>query len=207
MTRAVLVLVVANVAVFLLQGFVDPLTLAQFKLWPLGTYPVAGTRITVGFEIWQLVTSAFMHANLPHLVLNMFALFMFGRDVETVLGTKRFAWLYGASVLAGSLTQLLVVTATRDDGIAPTVGASGGVFGVLLAFAILFPRRRMIVFPIPVPMPAWLAVTGFAIVSLASGVLGAAPSVAHFAHLGGMVGAAMVLLFLARRPPPPNYPA
>ncbi|HUQ09262.1 MAG TPA: rhomboid family intramembrane serine protease [Steroidobacteraceae bacterium] len=204
MTRAVLYLIVANVVVFALQGMVHPLTLMQFELWPLGDFPVEGTDVTVGFAPWQLVTSAFMHGNFPHIALNMFALYMFGRDVELVLGTRRFCWLYGASVIAGSLAQLMVATATVDDRVVSTVGASGGVFGVLLAFGVLFPKRRvMLIFP-PIPMPAWVLVAGYAVIELTSGVLGTQQGVAHFAHLGGMVGAAIVLLIASRgRGPPP----
>jgi membrane associated rhomboid family serine protease len=208
MTPAVLALIVANVAIYFLQVNADPALVAQFQLWPLGKFfhPAFGTH--VGFEPWQLVTSAFMHdpRSIAHLLLNMFALFMFGRDVEAAMGTRRFVWLYGASVLAGSLAQLVVVTATIDQGVGPTVGASGGVFGVLLAFAVMFPKRRMIVFPIPVPMPAWVAVTGFAVIELVSGVYRTQSGVAHFAHLGGMVGAAIVLLWLSRRRGPPPAP-
>ena len=206
MTPAVLVLIIANVAIYFLQVNADPALVAQFQLWPIGDFyhPALGTN--VGFEPWQLITSAFMHDphSIAHLLLNMFALFMFGRDVEAALGTKRFVWLYGSSVLAGSLAQLVLVTATIDQGVVPTVGASGGVFGVLLAFGVLFPKRRMIVFPIPIPMPACVAVAGFAIIELASGMLRSQSGVAHFAHLGGMVGAAIVLLIASRRRPPPT---
>lgn len=206
MTPAVLALIVANVAIYFLQVNADPAVVAQFQLWPLGKFFHPAFGGYVGFEPWQLVTSAFMHdpRSMAHLLLNMFALFMFGRDVEAAMGTRRFVWLYGASVLAGSLAQLVVVTATIEQGVGPTVGASGGVFGVLLAFAVMFPKRRMIVFPIPVPMPAWVAVAGFAVIELVSGVYRTQSGVAHFAHLGGMVGAAIVLLWLSRRRGPPS---
>jgi membrane associated rhomboid family serine protease len=205
MTPAVLVLIAANVGIYFLQVNANPALVAQFQLWPLGNFYHPSLGTSVGFEPWQLFTSAFLHDphSVAHLLLNMFALFMFGRDVESALGTRRFVWLYGASVLAGSLAQLVLVTATIDQGVAPTVGASGGVFGVLLAFAVMFPKRRMIVFPIPVPMPAWVAVAGFALIELVSGVMRTQSGVAHFAHLGGMVGAAIVLLWLSRRRPPP----
>jgi membrane associated rhomboid family serine protease len=79
------------------------------------------------------------------------------------------------------------------------VGASGGVFGVLLAFAMLYPHRRvMLIFP-PIPMPAWLLVAGYGVVELAMGVFGTQQGVAHFAHLGGMLGAFIVLLVVRRR--------
>ena len=196
MTPAVLALVIANVAVYLLQMQADDGLTINFALWPLGSYTDYSSGITVGFQPWQLITTAFLHdpRSAMHLLFNMFALYMFGRDVELAMGTKRFAWLYGASILSASLVQLLVVTATVDEGIIPTVGASGGVFGVLLAFGVLFPKRRvMLLFP-PIPMPAWVLVAGFAALSLANGVFGTQQGVAHFAHLGGMLGAAVVLL-------------
>ena len=205
MTPVVLQLILANVALFLAQQWAAEGLIIHFALWPLGTFPVDDLPgVSVGFEPWQLITYAFLHGNTTHLLLNMFALYMFGRDIEVQLGSRRFAWLYGASILAGGLVQLLVVTTTLESGIAPTVGASGGVFGVLLAFGVMFPKRRvMLLFP-PIPMPAWVLVTGYAVVELASGVFGMSQGVAHFAHLGGMVGAAIVLLVsLRRRLPPP----
>jgi membrane associated rhomboid family serine protease len=204
MTPIVVQLIIANIAMFAVQSMLGVGVLATFALWPLGDFPVQGSDVSVGFQPWQLVTSAFLHGNTAHLLLNMFALYMFGRDVEMQLGSSRFAWLYGASVLAGSLAQLLVVTATIEEGIVPTVGASGGVFGVLLAFGVLFPRRRvMLLFP-PIPMPAWLLVLGYGVLELASGVFGTTQGIAHFAHLGGMLGAAVVLL-LSRTNRPPTF--
>jgi membrane associated rhomboid family serine protease len=206
MTPAILVLIIANVAVYLLQMQApDGLTI-NFALWPLGSYTDYTSGITVGFEPWQLVTTAFLHdpSSSMHLLLNMFALYMFGRDVEMAMGTKRFAWLYGASILTASLIQLMVVTANVDEGIVPTVGASGGVFGVLLAFGVLFPKRRVMLLIPPIPMPAWVLVAGYAVLSLASGVFGTQQGVAHFAHLGGMLGAGIVLLLSRTRPSRPR---
>jgi hypothetical protein len=99
--------------------------------------------------------------------------------------------------------QLLVVTATRGQGAAPTVGASGGVFGVLLAFAFLFPHSRVMLIFLPIPMKAWVLVAGYAVIELTSGVFGTMQGVAHFAHLGGMLGArAHPVLLVALREPP-----
>jgi len=189
MTSIVRWLLLANVAVFGLQQLSRDELLIHFALWPLGA----------GFEPWQLVTSAFLHDNLPHIALNMYALWMFGSMVERVLGPGRFAWVYFASVLAGSLVQLLVVTMALDRGITPTVGASGGVFGILLAFAMLFPHSRLYIIPVPVPLKAWVVVAGYAAIELASGVMGTSQGVAHFAHLGGMLGAAVVMLAIGFR--------
>lgn len=196
MTPVVRTLIVVNAGVFLLQQIVADALFRHFALWPLGEYFFPGLG-RVGFEPWQLVSSAFLHDpdSLAHIALNMFALYSFGVMVERAVGGRRFAWLYFASVLTASLVQLLVVTVTVDKGAAPTVGASGGVFGVLLAFAFLYPHSRvMLIFP-PIPMKAWMLVTGFAVIELFSGVLGTVQGVAHFAHLGGMLGAAGTLFY------------
>ena len=195
------ILVIANVVAFALQNVAGDWLIANFALWPLGRFPLSDGSQEIGFHVWQLATSAFLHANLAHIFLNMFALWTFGRDVEVVLGARAYASLYAAAVLTGSIAQLLVVSwaAESSGGIYPTIGASGGVFGVLLAFGTMFPRRRvMLIFP-PIPMPAWVFVLGYAVLELASGVFGTQQGVAHFAHLGGMLGAFVVLLLVRRR--------
>lgn len=189
------ILILSNVAVFVLQTLVGDSIIATFALWPIGRFHVAEFHGEVGFHAWQLVTSAFLHANLTHLFLNMFALFTFGRDVERALGARRYVSLYAAAVLSAALVQLFVVSSAVTESATPnpTVGASGGVFGVLLAFGLLFPRRTvMLLFP-PIPMPAWVLVLSYALIELANGVFGTTDGVAHFAHLGGMLGAYMVL--------------
>ena len=184
-------LILLNVIVFLLQLQSPDGLLVRYALWPLGAHEVAGLGAVVQFAPWQLVTSAFLHGGRMHLLLNMFALWMFGRDCERVLGPARYLALYFAAVLSASLLQLAVASAS--GAAYPTVGASGGVFGVLLTFAMLFPERRvMLLFP-PIPMPAWLFVTVYGVVELVNGVLGTQAGVAHFAHLGGMLGAYLVL--------------
>lgn len=182
-------IILANVAVFLLQQLSPDLMLGLFALWP----PASGN-----FHVWQLITYAFLHGNLAHIFLNMFALFMFGRSLEQYWGARRFLVFYLVCVLSAGLTQLVV---TASAGVVePTLGASGGVFGVLLAFAWLFPQQRLIVLPIPIPLPAWLFVTIYAVLELFFGVTGRAQGVAHFAHLGGMLGGALCLLaFRGRR--------
>ena len=184
-------LIIANVIVFLAQQVLGNALKIDFALWPLGRFQFAD-GVTVGFEPWQLLTSAFLHENWQHILFNMFALYMFGGSVERFLGRTRFAVLYFAAVLSSAVTQLIVVS-LADDPVG-TVGASGGVFGVLLAFGWLFPRARVtLIFP-PIPMRAWVFVTLYGIIELGSGVLGTQSGVAHFAHLGGMVGAFVLLL-------------
>jgi membrane associated rhomboid family serine protease len=199
MGPATQILIALNVAVYAIESLLGTSLVATFALWPIGSFPVRGGGF-VGFEIWQLITSAFLHGSPTHLLLNMFALWMFGREVEYTLGTQSFLALYAAAVLAGSVAQLITVSMS-DGPVYPTVGASGGVFGVLLAFGMLFPRRTIVpIFP-PIPMPAWLFVLLYGLLELSNGVMGTNQGVAHFAHLGGMLGALLVMwLGGARRP-------
>jgi membrane associated rhomboid family serine protease len=178
-TRAI---IVANAVAFLLQILTRHAFDDLFALQALGP----------DFRLWQLVTYAFMHGSLLHIFLNMFALFMFGGALESFWGTRRFVVFYFASVLAAAVVQL--ITEALSGVMEPTIGASGGVFGLLLAFALYFPRQRiMLLFP-PIPMPAWLFVTLYGLLELYQGVRGSQPDVAHFAHLGGMLGGAIVIL-------------
>jgi membrane associated rhomboid family serine protease len=117
---------------------------------------------------------------------------MFGGEIERVFGQRRYVQFYLAAVIVAALTQL-VVSGVGSTAPYPTVGASGGVFGLLLAFGVLFPRRIiMLIFP-PVPMPAWLFVTLYGALELYLGVTGTSQGVAHFAHLGGMLGGWLML--------------
>jgi membrane associated rhomboid family serine protease len=197
MPPATTALIVANVAVFLLQGLV-PQLVVPFALWPLSA-SVAGTGAAIA--PWQLVTYAFLHGGLLHLAFNMFAVYMFGSAIEQALGTRRYVVLYFVSVLFAAITQLIV--AMLSGAVYPTIGASGGVFGLLLAYAIYFPHNRvMLLFP-PIPMRARVFVVLYAVLELFLGVTGSQEGVAHFAHLGGMIGGYLVLRFWrggARRP-------
>ena len=179
-------IILANVGVFVLQMLAWDLMLGLFALWP----PASGM-----FHFWQLITYAFLHGNLAHIFLNMFALFMFGRGLEQYWGSRRFLGYYFVCLIAAALTQLAVEGASGE----PVLGASGAVFGVLLAFAWYFPRTRLILIPIPIPMPAWLFVTIYALLELFFGVTGTMSNVAHFAHLGGMLGGALCILYWRAR--------
>jgi membrane associated rhomboid family serine protease len=188
MTPVTRSLLISNIVVFMLQSLgLEPLLVLHLALWPLGS-----SSIGAGFEPWQLVSYAFLHGGLTHIGLNMLALWMFGTDVERALGSRRFLRYYLVCVIAAGLSQLTVASLAGGDPY-PTVGASGGVFGVLLAFAVFWPRRIiMLLFP-PIPLPAWLFVSIYALIELVLGVTGTSAGVAHFAHLGGMVGGWLML--------------
>ncbi len=187
---AVIVLIAANVAVYLVEKWIGEPFMTLFALWPL--QPIEGQSY---FHFWQIVTYAFLHdpLNLAHIGFNMLALYMFGTEIERYAGPWRLLACYLAGVITAALAQLLVQSlpgAAFDS----TVGASGGVFGLLFAFAMMFPHRKVIPLIPPIPMPAWLFATLYAGAELLFGVTGTLPGIAHFAHLGGIVGSALVVL-------------
>lgn len=152
------------------------------------------------FMPWQLITYGFLHdtVNFAHILFNMFALWMFGRDVERIMGARRFLTYYLTCVIGAGLAQLMVAEFSGAASI--TVGASGGVFGILLAFGMAFPNRIiMMIFP-PIPMPARYFVVVIGLLELLLGVSGYSTGVAHFAHLGGMLFGYLLLRFWRRRP-------
>ena len=188
-------LLVANILIFLLGGG-DSLV-AHFALWPLGpSHPARldhDTVVRIAFEPWQIVTYSFLHGGWDHIFFNMLALWMFGGPVENVLGARRFVALYFACVIGAACAQLVVMALFQPGQFYPTVGASGGVFGLLLAFAMFYPQARIALIFVPIPVPAPVFVGGYMILELILGVTGTQAGVAHFAHLGGaVVGFAMI---------------
>lgn len=162
----------------------DPQTVFEMgALWPVDSDY---------FAPWQLLSYAFLHGGFSHLIFNMLGVFMFGAELERLFGTRRFALLYFASVVTAALAQLAFGAYTGSEN--PTVGASGGLFGLLLAYAMIFPKRTIVLLIPPIPMPAWLFVTLYAGVELYLGVTGTLEGIAHFAHLGGLVGGFLVLM-------------
>jgi membrane associated rhomboid family serine protease len=187
---AVIVLIGANVLIFALQSLSPVQMEVLFALWPL--QPFEGL---VYFKPWQIVTYAFLHDthNLAHIGFNMLGLWMFGAEIERYVGPKRLLACYFASVVTAALTQLFVPMLFGAPP-APTIGASGGVFGLLLAYALMFPTRKVVPLIPPIPMPAWLFATIYAGIELFRGVTGRLSDIAHFAHLGGMIGSALVVM-------------
>jgi len=171
-------LLIANGLVFALQQFDPRFMFGNFALWPFGVP-------SSPFAPWQLLTYGFLHGDVMHLAFNMFMLWMFGKELEVQMGSQRFLIYYLTGVIGAGIIQLIV--AGTQGGIYPTVGASGGVFALLLAFGMTFPNRMiMLLFP-PIPMKAKYMVILFGVLELYLGFSGRAPGVANFAHLGGML--------------------
>jgi membrane associated rhomboid family serine protease len=187
--NVIFALLVANGIVFALQALSPNFLLINFALWPLS--PAQSP-----FAPWQLLTYGFLHGDLMHISFNMFGLWMFGRELENMMGSQRFLVYFLTCVVGAGVVQLMVA-GTQGD-IYPTVGASGGVFGVLLAYGMTFPNRMvMLMFP-PIPMKAKYFVLFYGLLELYLGVSGGAPGVANFAHLGGMFFGFLLLRYWAR---------
>ena len=142
-------------------------------LWPIGS----GL-----FQPWQLITYMFLHGGFGHIFMNLFALWMFGQSIENFWGTKRFVYDYFLTGIGAALLHMFI-----GGGGAPTVGASGAVYGILLAFGMMFPERPIMLLIPPIPIKAKYFVLIFGGLELFNGVVGTATGVAHFAHLGGML--------------------
>lgn len=199
-------LLILNALVFLAQQIPPLMQYLTYygSLWPVGlSVPVDDVSLAVGFYPWQVVTSAFMHGDIWHLVFNMYGLFLFGRGVEQTLGTRRFAILFGVSVLCASLLQLAVSTGTFLQTGVPirTIGASGGLLGVVAACAILFPRDEIFIIPFPMPIQMrWLAI-GYVALDVLGGFGVTQSNTAHFAHLGGFAAGVLLLQYWRGRLP------
>ena len=171
------------------------------------------------FNMGQLFSYMFMHANFQHLFFNMFAVWMFGRVLESVWGPKRFLTFYLVCGIGAGMIQELVQYIHYETVLAgyegvkngmftipmgeylnmlTTVGASGAVYGILLAFGMLFPNSEMFVFPLPVPIKAKFFVIGYAVIEFFAGISGG-DGIAHFAHLGGMLFGLLLILYWRKK--------
>jgi len=191
-------LLILNGLVFLAQIVpqTNALLITWFGLWPLGGSPVIGLG---DFWPWQLVSYGFLHGGISHLLFNMFALWMFGVQIENTWGSSRFAVFYFVCVIGAALIQLPVITADfithggDPRWWVPTIGASGGVFGLLLAFGMMFPDQPIYLYFL-FPVKAKWFVIGYGLIELFAGVSGSS-TVAHFAHLGGMLFGFLLIQF------------
>ncbi|MBA4344802.1 MAG: DUF1751 domain-containing protein [Methylibium sp.] len=171
------------VGVFCAFVLLPPQWRGIFELWPLQS----GL-----FMPWQPLTYALLHGDVMHLFFNMLGLWMFGSELERVWGPKRYLQMLLASVLTAAAAQLVFTLLIGSN--APTVGASGALFGLLLSFGMLFPDRIIMpLFP-PIPMKAKYFVALFGMLELLMGLSGGG-GIAHFAHLGGMLGAYLLIRY------------
>lgn len=172
------------------------------------------------FHFYQLFTYMFMHANLQHIFFNMFALWMFGRVMESYWGGRRFLIYYIVCGVGAGLVQEISQCGAywwqgldtfemvrTNSGLIPmgdflnywtTVGASGAVYGILLAFGMMFPEERMFIFPLPMPIRAKFFVVGYAAIELLMALGSSGDGVAHFAHLGGMIFGFLLIRYWRR---------
>ena len=165
----------------LAQGSILARVLDYLVLYPPGVQEAMFLRgpNQPGFWPWQLVTYGFLHAGFWHIFFNMFILWMFGMQIENAWGSRRFAIFYFVCVIGAGLMHLAFVDS-------PVIGASGGVFGVMLAFAMMFPNQPIYLW-FMVPIKAKWLMLGLGVLELFYGFSGTQSSVANFAHLGGMV--------------------
>lgn len=170
------------------------------------------------FNPAQLITYMFMHANFQHIFFNMFAVWMFGRTLEMVWGPKRFLFYYILCGIGAGLIQEGVqwvdyvvnlsqyervntgisIISMDDLNLLTTVGASGAVYAILLAFGMLFPNSEMFIFPLPMPIKAKYFVIGYAVLELVLGITGG-DGIAHFAHLGGMLFGLILIIYWRKK--------
>jgi membrane associated rhomboid family serine protease len=181
-------LLVANVLAYLLMEGSGLPIIELFALWPM-----ADPR----FEPWQIVTYSFLHGGIAHIAFNMFALYTFGASIERLFGSRFYALYYFACVVSAAICHL-IVTSWMGGPPVPTVGASGGIYGLLLAYGLYFPHQRVMLLIPPIPMKARTLVIAFAALELFFGVTGSLNGIAHFAHLGGMLGGWLMIEYRKR---------
>lgn len=196
---AVKLLLISNFIIFLLEIYFGNTLITRYALWPLASHVSGISPTQPHFQLLQLVTYSFLHSGLLHLALNMYVLWLFGSRIELLWGSRIFAIYYFVCVIGAALMQLIV--SSYGDHHYPTIGASGGVFGVLLAFGVFFPHvKLLLIFP-PILIQARTLVIIFIIVELLLGVTGTAPGIAHFAHLGGMLFGFLLIQYWKKYPP------
>lgn len=191
----VLNLIIINVLIFMATALLPKAgnTIMEYCALSLGT-PF--------FHVYQFITYMFLHVNFEHIFFNMFALWMFGRTLEYELGSKRFLTYYMVCGVGAGVLQLLVGWLEYRYGnvgmmalMVPTVGASGAVFGLLLAFGVMHPNAVIMLLIPPIPMKAKWFVVVYGVIELFFGISGRMDGVAHFAHVGGMLWGFLLLYY------------
>jgi membrane associated rhomboid family serine protease len=171
------IVLLINVILFILDYLLHNVIIKYLGLYSIHTQ---------AFQPYQLVSHMFLHANLGHIFFNMFGLYMFGKILESVLGSKKFFILYFASGIGAALLQLFIYYLQGTPGL--MIGASGAIFGILAAFAMMFPNVELMFIFIPVPIKAKYLVPIYAVFELFFGIANfSKDNIAHFAHLGGAI--------------------
>ncbi|MBI5325072.1 MAG: rhomboid family intramembrane serine protease [Ignavibacteriae bacterium] len=184
-TPVIKTLIIINVSVFLIQTLFGVFRIGEYSLGDLffyyfALYPIGEHS---NFFIWQLLSYQFLHGNIWHIFFNLLALWMFGIELEQMWGARKFIIFYLICGVGAGLVQLFISPMFAAP--APTIGASGSIYGILLAFGLTFPNRPIFMFPFFIPIPAKFFVLIYAGISLLMGFSSSGDSVAHFAHLGG----------------------
>ena len=186
-------IIIINALVMVMVYLKTELMYGAFSLYPYELWDFSSWGEPVWYRPWTFVTYMFLHGDFFHLFFNMYALFLFGSVLERVWGTKKFLFYYFATGVGAGLIHIGVQYMTGD--VYPTIGASGAIFGLLIAYAMLYPNAIMgLIFP-PVTMKAKWFVLIYAALELLLGVSGAQSGVAHFAHLGGLVVGLIIMLY------------
>ena len=179
--RATLAIISACVVIFIIQNIIHGFT-ETFSLIP---------AFAIGGQFWQFFTYMFLHGSLWHITINMLILFMFGVLIERAMGWK---WYVTIFILSGIGSGLFHIALTGDS-LTLMLGASGGVFDVLTAYAFMFPDTRLYIFPIPIPIKAVYAIIGIAILEFLLGVFNIMPQIASFGHLGGIITGLILMIY------------
>jgi membrane associated rhomboid family serine protease len=190
-TPAVKILVLTCAGVFLLQSLIALLLPLSATSWFNHWFGLVPRGVIPGFRLWQPVTYLFLHGGLWHLLINMLMLWMFGRELEVVWGKKKFLNYFflcgiGAGLITVAVKLVPMFWGYRPSDI-PTIGASGAIFGILIANAILFPDRQIWLFPLPIMIPMRPFVAVMAAIEFFGTLGSSGDGVSHFCHLGGML--------------------
>jgi membrane associated rhomboid family serine protease len=190
MSTAMKALIAANVAVFIVQSIAPGALIEDWLgLWPANVIP----------RIWQLATYLFLHGGPIHLLFNMLALWMFGTELERMWGTRFFTKYYMVTGVGAAATTLLLSLFSESVYYSLTVGASGAIYGLLLAWAMYFPHRTIyFYFLFPIPARVFVLIVGA--IAFLSSFGGPGSGIAHVAHLGGLVVGYLYLKMLRTRP-------
>ncbi len=205
MTPMVKNLLIANIAIFLLSMLSRQFFFSQFAFFnPI--LPGGEQLINPNFKIWQVISYMFLHGGIGHLFSNMFGLFIFGSTLETYMGSKKFLTYYMITGIGAALLNSLLNTYEMSQmivesepywrqAVTPMVGASGAIFGILVAFGVLFPNVELMLLFFPVPIKAKYFVILYGLYELYAGTAGLQQGVAHFAHIGGLITGFILLKF------------